>query len=200
MNKIKILLGALCLCAVTAGAQNNTAGPVQTNLLGSVTVGNPTISGGLQQVYDAALGSTNYAVAIGGGRGLKGDHNLVFLDYLYNFNENAGLLLGFDDIGQGTKFTTDNVAFIKGGFNIQAEIAPIKGIFPNFKVTPFASLLMSSSGGDVGEIVVAGANYHIGIAKGWLFNFGGFYENRTGGNTSTDGAYICGHLAVSKGF
>jgi hypothetical protein len=198
MKLIHALLAtlSLALAIVAANAQTTTV----TNMLGDVPLTNPTISGGLQQIYDAALGSTNYAIAVGGGRGLKGNHNLVFVDYLYNFNANAGLILGFDDIAGGNNFTTDNISFIKGGFNIQAEIAPLKSIAPNFKITPFASLLMSSSGGEVGEIVVAGGNYQITIAKGWKFNLGGFYENRTGGNTATDGAYICGHLALSRNF
>lgn len=200
MNKIKILLGALCLCAVTATAQTNTtAGPVETNLLGAIS--NPTISGGFQEICDAATTSTNSAVALGGGRGLKGDYNLLFLDYLYNFNANAGLLLGFDDIAHGSKFTTDNIAFVKGGFNVQAQIAPFKNMgLPNFTVTPFAALLMDSGNGRIGQIAVAGVNKQFVIGKGWDLNVGGFYENRSGDGLPTDGAYICGHLAVSKGF
>jgi hypothetical protein len=161
---------------------------------------NPTISGGLQQIYDAALGSTNFAIATGGGRALKGNHNLLFVDYLYNFNANAGLLLGFDDIATGSKFTSKDIYFVKGGFNIQAEIAPLKNFgLTNLKVTPFASILMDSGNGKIGQIVVAGVNYRVGLAAGWYFNAGGFYESRTGG-TPADGAYLAGHIAVSKGF
>lgn len=205
MKKLKLFLlglGALGVLAVH-GQTNLIAPPTTAEIVAGIPVvaSNPTISGGLQQVYDAALGSTNFSLALGGGRGLKGNHNLVFVDYLYNFNANAGLLLGFDDIATGSKFTTDNIAFVKGGFNLQAEIAPFKNWgLSNFKVTPFGSLLMSSSGGDVGQIIVGGINEQIGLGKGWKFNLGAFYENRTGGNSATDGAYLCGHLAVSKGF
>ncbi len=194
-NKIAIL--ALCLVAAfTAAAQDTNQVP---NLLPSI--GNPTISGGIQQIYDAALGSTNFAVAVGGGRSLKGQYDIVFADYVYKFNENVGALLGFDDIAENGNFTTDEIVFVKGGLSVKADIYPLKNWgLKDFHVTPFGALLMSSGNGRVGQIEVAGVNYHIGIAKGWYFNLGGFYENRSGDGLPTDGAYLCGHLAISKGF
>ncbi len=191
----------ICTAMLPALAQTNT----MPNLLGSVTNEvslNPTIGGGLQQIYDAALDSTNFAVVFGYGRSLKGNNNLLYAVYNYNLNSMAALTLGFDDIAQnGTKFTTDNICFVKGGLTLQTEIAPLKNWgLPNFKVTPFGSLLMSEGNGRVGQIVVAGANWRIGIAKGWYFNMGAEYENRSGDGLPTDGAYIAGHLAISKGF
>jgi len=61
-------------------------------------------------------------------------------------------------------------------------------------------VLIDTGGGQVGQIIVTGANYKIGIGKGWNFNLTGFYENRTGGDTSVDGAYICAAIAFSRNF
>ena len=202
--RINLILAAMLLCGLVASAQTTNTAPPASFASAGVTIppqlADPSISGGLQQIYDAALGSTNFVVALGGGRSTKGKNNLAFADYIYNFNQNVGAVLGYDYLWSNVKGTPTSLNFVKGGLNVKAEIAPLKGIAPNFKVTPFGAILIDTSGGQVGQIVVAGADYHIGIAKGWNFNVGGFYENRTGGNTAYDGAYICGHIAVSKGF
>ena len=202
-NKILLIAAMVAACALSATAQtNNTAGPVQTNLLGgvSVIVDNPTISGGLQQIYDA-IGGTNGAVTVGGGRATTGDYNLAFVDYLYNFNQYAGLLLGFDDIAKGMNFSAHNIVFVKGGFNLQAKIAPFKNIgLPNFYLTPFTSILMSSGNGNVGEIVVAGAAFTIPVTATSNLRIGGFYENRSGSGLPTDRVYLCVNVAYSWGF
>ena len=118
--KKTFVLFALCLCASVAklSAQTNQV----SNLLGDI--GTPTISAGLQQIYDAALGSTNFAVLTGGGRSLKGKNNLAFVDYIYNFNQNAGLVLGYDYTwtGSAKKFEPGNLNFVKGGFTVNADI------------------------------------------------------------------------------
>jgi hypothetical protein len=193
MTKIKSLfiLTVLCLLPVSfCRAQTNTS-----------AFASPTISGGLQQLWDATAASPKSAWTLGGGRGLHGNHNLIFLDYLYNFNDNAGLLLGFDDIASGTDFKSDSVAFVKGGFNVKAEIAPFARFgLPNFKVTPFVALLMYSANGDVGQIAVAGASHAWHIGKSWDLNVGAFYESRSGGNSETDGKYLCGMVTFSHGF
>jgi hypothetical protein len=194
-------------CAHHARAQSNT--PPVTFASEGITLPqsvSPTISGGIQQIAQSALGSTNFAVALGGGRGLHGNNNLLFADYLYNFLNNgstkAGATLGLDEIAHGNHFTTDNVNFVKGGLTVSTAIAPLKSWgLTNFFISPFASVLISTSGGQVGQIVVAGANYEIGIGGGWKFNLSGFYENRTGGSdTSLDGAYLCGAIAFSRNF
>jgi hypothetical protein len=205
MTKTKSILVFAALLAVSIastafGQSNNTAGPLTPNLIEGVAV-TPTISGGLQEVWDATAASTNSAFAVGGGRGLHGNHNLIFVDYLYNFNDNAGLLLGFDDIARGSDFTSDGVAFVKGGFNVKADIAPLKRFgLPTFKVTPFVALLMYEANGNVGQIAVAGVKHGWRIGKSWDFNAGVFYESRSGGNSETDGKYLCGLLALTYGF
>ena len=206
-NRALLIVGLLAI-AIGFGCRPANAQTVNvTNALTNAmpAFSNPTISGGLEQIAQAALGSTNFAVAIGGGRGLHGNNNLLFADYLYNFlndgTTKAGATIGFDEIAHGAHFTTDNVNFVKGGLTVSTAIAPLKGWgLTNFYISPFASILICTSGGQVGQIVVTGANYEIGIGKGWKFNVSGFYENRTGGDTSTDGAYICGALAISRNF
>ena len=201
-------LAFLLFGAFSAHAQAASATPPATFASEGITLPasiTPTISGGLEQVMQAALGSTNFAVAVGGGRGLHGNNNLLFVDYLYNFvgdgKTSAGFILGFDEIAHGAHFTTDNVNFVKGGLNVQTVIAPLKGWgLTNFFIAPFASVLIDTGGGQVGQIIVTGANYKIGIGKGWNFNLTGFYENRTGGDTSVDGAYICAAIAFSRNF
>jgi len=197
--KKTFVLFALCLCAsvVKLSAQTNQA----SNLLGDI--GTPTISAGLQQIYDAALGSTNFAVLTGGGRSLKGKNNLAFVDYIYNFNQNAGLVLGYDYTwtGSAKKFEPGNLNFVKGGFTVNADIKPFRNFgATNFTIKPFGSVLIDSSGGQVGQIVVAGVDYQAAAFWGCKLNLGGFYENRSGGNSAFDGAYLCGHIAISRGF
>ena len=203
MKTMKYLLaiGFIAAGLFTAQAQtNNTAGPVQTNLIASIS-SNPTISGGLQEIYDAALSGTNSGLTFGGGRATTGDYNLVFLDYLYNFNPYVGAVLGFDDIGRGLNFNSENIVFVKGGLNLQTQIAPLKMFgLTNFMATPFTSLLVTSGNGRVGEAYIAGADFNIPISATWNFKIGGFYEKRSGDGLDTDRAYLCIDLAISHGF
>jgi len=198
------IAGIIAHCNV-AHAQTNSPTPPATFATQGITLPasiSPTISGGAKEILNAALGSTNFAVAIGGGRGIHGNNNLLFADYLYNFVNNGtqvGFLLGYDEIAHGAHFTTQNINFVKGGLNVSTQITPLSGWgLTNFVLSPFASVLITTSGGQVGQIVVAGADYQIGIGKGWAFNIAGFYENRTGGDTSVDGVYLCGSIAVSR--
>lgn len=204
MKKLKLLIGVAVLALATVSIEAQTNNQVE-NLLGtnSPIKIDPTISHGIQEIYDAALGSTNFAIATGGGRSLKGQNNLGFVDYLYNFNSNAGLVLGYDYTwtGHAAKFQQSNLSFVKGGFNVQADITPFKNFgLTNLTLTPFTAILIDSSGGQVGQIIVGGVDWKAASFHGWKFNLGGFYENRTGGNTSFDGAYLCAHIAMSRGF
>jgi len=197
MKKLITIIG-VAIFAMVANAQTNSQQP---NLMGAMPTISPTISGGIQEIYDAALGSTNYAVTLGGGRATTGNYNLVFVDYLYNFNNNVGLVLGFDDIAHGLNFNAQNVMFVKGGLNLQAQFAPLKNWgLPNLYVTPFGSLLMSEGNGHVGQIVVGGANFNLALSHTWNFHVGPFWENRSGSGLATDRSYACLDVAISKGF
>ena len=179
------------------------SGQTITNMpaFASTITSDPTISGGLQEIYNATLDSTNFAVALGGGRSLKGGNTLAFADYIYNFNENVGAVLGYDYLWSSTKGQASSANFVKGGLNLQAPIKPFKNFgATNFTVTPFGSLLMSSGNGQVGQIEVGGINYETPMFWGIRMNLGGFYENRSGNDSPYNGAYLCGHIAISKGF
>lgn len=192
-----LVFGILGGCAFHARAQET----VVTNPVAAVMPAfkDPTISGGLQQIWDAAAGSTNFAVAIGGGRGIKGNKNLAFADYVYNISGNVGVILGYDALKVDGGATTYN--FVKGGLQLKADIYPLKNFgLETFKVTPFAAILMSSHSGNVGEVVVAGASHRWALSKSWGLNVGAFYENRTGGNDPGNGVYVCGLLALSRNF
>lgn len=202
----KIIKTTILAALLALGFQAATAQTVSTNASGgTTTTTNPlkdaTLSDGFQVIYDNLAGSTNFAVAFGGGRGIKGDKNLAFADYVYNVSDNVGLLLGYDAIRAGSgNSTTYN--FVKGGLQLKADIYPLKNIgLPDFKVTPFAGILISSHDGSVGEIVLAGASHRWALSQNWGFNVGGFYENRTGGNDSSlNGVYVCGFAAFSRNF
>ncbi len=163
----------------------------------------PTISGGLQQVYDAALGSTNFAVATGYLRSTKGQNNIGYLQYLYNFNQNVAAILGYDYAwtGHASTFDQSHLNFVKGGLNVQASIHPLARFgLTNFVATPFGAILISTSGGDVGQIIVGGVSVtllHIGRLE-WSVQ--GLYENRTGGNPQFDGVYVGGGTAFKLSF
>lgn len=204
---ITILITAATMITIAARAQSVTVTNIVittnvVNLIPELPI-NPTISGGLGQIAQAAFESTNFAVTIGGGRGLHGNHNLLFADYLYNFMNNgtstAGLLLGFDEIAPGFNFTQNGVNFVKGGLNISTKIAPFTGLgWTNIVLHPFASVLIDTGNGQVGEIVVGGADWGVQLSKNWALHIGGIYENRTGGDTTTDGAYLGGFFALSR--
>lgn len=187
--KFLAILAAVALSFI-AQAQS-----VVSNTLPNV---DPSISAGLQQIWDAAAGSTNYAVVIGGGRGIQGNKNLAYADYVYNLNGNVGAILGYDAIRFDNQTT---YSFVKGGLQLKADIYPFKQIgLPNVKVTPFAGILIDSGNGKVGQIIVAGASHRFALSKNWGLNLGGFYENRTGGISKTDGVYLCGFIALSRNF
>ena len=187
------LLGSTC----TVHAQTTNTTPINLTT-------NATIQGGLQELYDAALGSTNYAVAFGAGRGLTGNKNIAFADYLYNMNANAALMIGFDYLKCNQANTPSSTAnIVKGGLQLNADIYPLKNYgFPTFKVTPFAGYCVASptagqNNGGVGAIAFTGIDMHTVIGKGWDFHYGAMYENRTGQGIF-DGNYILLELAFSR--
>ena len=207
--KITLIIGAtIVVCGLSIQAEtNNTAGQVQPNLMGAMPASvPPQVQSGVGQIWDAASNPTNFAIAFGGGRSTHRNYNLVFVDYVYDIvrAENgtaAGFILGFDDIAHCSKFTTDSIAFVKGGVNLQMEVYPLKNFgYPNFHVTPYTSLLVADSGSHVGSIELVGVNWRANLARGWYINLGGFYESRNGTGQDTDTTYLCVDGAVSKGF
>ena len=184
------------LAGIVANAQTNEV----PNLLGSS-------DGILQQVWDSTAGSTNFAIVAGGGRGLTGNKNLVFADAVYDLSQNAGLIIGYDNLFSNDKrMGSSSASVVKGGLNLKADLYPLKRFgFGKFKVTPFAAYLVAtptggtSNNGGIAQIALVGADYETAPFWGIRAHIGGFYENRTG-QGNWDGNYICGHVAISKGF
>lgn len=224
---MKTLLSALTLilgifvCSAQTGTTTNTvqvtipATIVTTtttnipDLLGSIG-GSPALSHSLQELWDVTAGSTNGAFLFGGGRGLAGNKNVAFVDYLYNLNQNAGLLFGYDYLFSNSKSLQSSANVVKGGFNLQANIRPLQRFgLTNFIITPFAAILIAtplngtSNNGGIGQIALTGVDWESSSFK--IFNFpikahvGGFYENRTG-QGGWNGNYLCAHFALSYGW
>ena len=210
LNKWTLGLAAIGAAFLITSANAQTNAPTVMPPFTSTLTSDPTISGGLQEIYNAALGSTNFAVALGGGRSLKGGNTLLFADYIYNFNNNVGLVLGYDylrsstplvDVKAKTASIISQANFVKGGLNVKATIQPLKSLLPNFYVTPFASILITTRSGAVGQIIVAGADWESPLFWGIRAHIGGGYESRSGGNGDPfNGGYAFGHIAISKGF
>ena len=172
--KLTALAVALCGGLFTATAQtNNTAGPVQTNLLGSL--GNPTIQAGFQEIVDAIGSATNYAIApyvtyapgiaakqkIGGG--ILG---------IYNLNDYVGTALGLDWLGQFT--------LVSGNVTLQVPVYPFRNSQIAFlrpvMITPFGILGIghpfSGTSSGVTEILDAGGAVNFGHFLGGKFGVG----------------------------
>ena len=161
----------------------------------------PSLSSGLQQIYDAATSSTNYGVAIGGGRSTTGQKNVAFAELLYNFTPSVGMLIGYDYLWTGKQAGVPGQAnLVKGGLNLQADLHPLKQYgFTNFTVTPFGFALVASGNGGVSEIMGAGVKTQLYTFKGFNLNGGVLYEDRTGAGY-WNGRYVGGFLAITRGF
>ena len=222
--KLAFIIGVLAFGLLTGSAQEIVVTNVVTNTnvvhyvpadsIGSLNI-SPTLSHSLQDLLDVTAGSTNGAVILGGGRGLTGNKNFAFVDYLYNMNANAGLVIGYDYLFSNDKrMWSPSANVVKGGLNLQADIYPLRrfngdtnSLFYTFKVTPFASVLIltpmngtSSNNGGIGQATIAGGDWESPL----LFNrihlhLGGFYENRTG-QGAWDGNYLALHFAASCGW
>lgn len=194
MKFIKIAVAALFVSGLIASAQTNA--PVAST--------NPpaSFSSGLQMIYDSVAVSTNYALAFGGGRATTGNRNLAFADYVYNVSENAGLVLGYDYLWTAKAAGVPSQAnLVKGGITLSAKIYPLKNFgLTNTAVTPFANVLLATGNGSASEIITAGGKLNIAtFGGGWNLSAVGFWETRKDAGYWT-ASYVCGALAVSKGF
>lgn len=160
----------------------------------------PSLSSGLQQIYDS-INSTNIGVVIGGGRATTGQRNLAFADLLYNFTPSVGAVIGYDYLWAGkSQGHASQANLVKGGINLQADILPFKGFgLTNVVVTPFGSAMVASGNGTVSEIYAAGGKIAVYSKWGLKFNLGAMVEKRTGSGY-WDATYPCGFFAVTKGF
>ena len=190
------IVAALALCGLAASAQTatNTAPLTGTNAM-------PTFSAGLQELYDSVTVSTNYAVALGAGRATTGDRNLAYADYIYNVSQNVGLVIGGEHLWTSKKAgipSQSNV--VKGGITLSAQIYPLKNFgLTNVCMTPFANGLVATGGGTASTIVTVGDKINLATFSGWNLGLAGMYEKRSNAGYWTAN-YVCGMLALSKGF
>jgi|GEM_PF-1982143 hypothetical protein len=200
LNKISIRLVVAIAALVAVGITSNlNAQPV---IVTNAAPAMPSFSSGLQELYDSVTVSTNYAIAIGGGRATTGNRNLAFADYIYNVSQNVGLVVGYDYLWTSKKSGIPAQAnLVKGGITLSAVIYPLKNFgMTNVAATPFANVLMATGNGSVSEIVTAGAKLNfVTFGGGWNLGAVGFYEDRIGAGFWT-AKYICGGLEVNKGF
>ena len=193
-----IIIAALTLCVSALAQTNMPPSPVApTNL-----VSNPTISGALQEGWDALTTGTNFAFVAGAGRGLVGNKTVYFGDMFYNLNQNAALVLGGDVLHAPG---INNANIVKGGLQLQAAFYPFPSVMPKLKVTPFAGYLVATptggnqNNGGIGAIAYTGVDWHYEFATSWFFHVGMVYQNRTGEGTF-DGNYGCLYGAVGYHF
>jgi hypothetical protein len=174
-SKILIIIAALFVAAFTSRAQTTNAVP---DLIGGQY-------GSLaQQFYDTTIGTSNGVFVATGARKLVGNANRFSVDYIYSFNDVAGLVLGVDDIRSGG-YSQANI--LKGGLNLQTKIYPFKNFgATNFFVTPYAFALIAtptggtSNNGGVGQLAGTGISFEQTFTKNLSLELGGFYENSTG--------------------
>lgn len=186
---ILLIVSAVFCCLAAKGQTNNPPIEGVPNLLGSVTPAEQSL---LQELYDSTIGTTNGIVVFGAARKLTGNVNRGFVDYIYSFNANAGLVLGVDTTWGTGRDTTANV--VKGGINLKANIYPFKNFgATNFFVTPFVSVLIAtpldgtSNNGGIGQLTVTGIDYEHAFTKNLSGDIGLFYENVTGEGSGLDG-------------
>lgn len=167
----------------------------------TTTNSGPSLTQGFQEIYDAATSATNYGLAFGAARGTTGQRNLAFADLAYNFNQNVGLIIGYDYLWAAKKFgQADSANLVKGGISLQVGLQPLKNFgLTNFTVTPFAFALVATGNGNVSEILGGGVKTRLWTWKGFDLDTGVLYEDRTGAGF-WNGRYLGGFLAVTKGF
>jgi hypothetical protein len=187
MKKL-IALAALLALAFTSSAQTNST---------------PSFTAGVQEMANAISTTTNWTVVTGYGRGTSGNKNVVFSDVAFNFNNNVGLVVGYDDLF-GTGKPQANV--VKGGVTLSATIHPFSFIGSTFLTnivgTPFVADLIASpknTSSGIGNIVTTGYNFDVYAFKNFELTAGAQYENRTG-QGAWDGNYILVHLGLSRRF
>ena len=160
----------------------------------------PTFQAGAQQIYDAVTTSTNFGLALGGGRSTTGNRNLAYGDFVYNVSQAVGLVIGYDYLWTSTKGVPAQANLVKGGLTIQAPLQPFKNVgWTNVVVTPYAFALVATGNGSMSQILGGGINYKLTEWKGFKFNVGLLYEQRTDAGY-WDAKYIAGTLAITHGF
>lgn len=144
----------------------------------------PTLESLGQQFYDATIGTSNGVFVATAARKLTGNANRYSVDYIYSFNQSAGLVLGIDDIRAGGY---SSASILKGGLTLQTKIYPLKNFrVTNLFVTPAAFALVAtpmsgtSNNGGIGQLAGTSVTLERTITKNLYLELGGLYENSTG--------------------
>lgn len=198
----------LGLCLMLTGFKAQAQAVTETNSSGGVTTINPlpqvspAYRSLAQEVWNDYLFSTNSAILVAGGVKLTDTHiKIAAVDYVYNLNDNAGLIIGWDYIW-GSKTNGSVANALRGGLNLKTEIQPFQvfGI-TNIVARPFAAELVSTvlSGpntGQAGLVSVVGCDFDLWKFKAGTLHGGGMYENRTAQGWAS-GNYALIHLAFT---
>lgn len=199
MKTFKLLiLSAALLASQALHAQTNlTQVP---NLLPPL----PSVAAGIEEIGAAVASSTNWAIVGGYGHSIGGSEkaNLVFADVAYNFNDFAGLVLGYDYLwdGQGHELNA-----VKGGATLKLPMHPLVFLgfdsLTNFVMTPFASDLIATpqGGSSVGNIITSGFDFDLFAWNKLEIHAGVQWEQRTG-DGRFDGNYGLVHAGISRNF
>lgn len=188
-TKLKFLLTILILSVLTLSVN------AQTNP--------PSFSGGLKEMAQAVSSSTNWTLIAGYGHSIKGKNNLAFADIAYNFNDNVGIVAGYDYLWTKGQSQAN---FVKGGVTLSATIHPFAFIgstfLTNIVAIPFGADLLSTpkgNGNAIGNILTTGVNFDFIGFKNFELVGGVQYEKRMG-QGQWDGGYGLAHLGISRRF
>jgi len=162
-----------------------------------------SFSGGLQQIGDAVSSSTNWTAIAGYGHSTSGNKSLLFADIAYNFNQNVGIVGGYDYLfGNGNS----QANIVKGGVTLSLPMHPFAFLGSTFATnitcTPFVADLLATpknSGAGIGNIMTTGVNFDVYSFKNFELGAGVQIEKRTG-QGDWDGSYYLVHLAISRKF
>jgi len=203
MQKIKtfglaVLLATACGLSVQAQS-NNTAGPVQPNLISA-----PSLMGGIEQIGEAFTSATNWTADASFGRGLSGgDNNIAFVGAAYNFVDNVGIIAGYEIIyGKGKP----QVSTVAGGITLNGSIKPLAffggtGWTSKLSGRLYVNDLLATprNGNALGNLIITGISFNIVSFKNFEFVAGASYENRQG-QGKYDGGYALINLGITRLF
>jgi hypothetical protein len=165
---------------------------------------NPSASftGAVQQFSEAVTSATNWTAIAGYGRSTAGNKNVAFADVAYNFNQNVGIVIGYDYLwakGQSQA----NV--VKGGVTLSATVHPFAFLGSTFATnivaTPFVADLLATpkNNSGIGNIITTGINFDVYSFKNFELGAGVQMERRYG-QGYWNGNYWLGHIGVTRKF
>ena len=188
-----LILFAFLLLGLSAQAQTTQVPNLITN--------NPSFLDGLKTMEQAVTSGTNWTFIGGYGHSLKGNNNLAFGDVAYDFNDNVGVVVGYDAL-RGSGVSQYNS--LKGGVTLKTQIYPLAwtGIakLAAIEGQPFAGdLIATARDGSVGNIVTTGINFNVYSFSRYVVDVGAQYELRAGEGVF-NGNYALIHVGISRSF